>query len=173
MNLKSLCIAGIAAGCLCAASASIDTQQAAKPSSKAAAKPAPGPDAAKLEAVRQMLAISHTVDGNVEAAQESIKAMKKNSPTINPKFWDELSGKANHAAFEHLLVGIYDKAYTLEEIRGITKFYTSPAGKAFLEKNGKALVESGHAMQAYMESNSKELMKKYNPPAAKADPKKK
>ncbi len=171
MNVKSLCIAGIAAGCLCAASASIDTQQAAKPSSKAAAKPAP--DAAKLEAVKQMLAISHTVDGNVEAAQESIKAMKKNSPTINPKFWDELSGAANHAAFEHLLVGIYDRAYTLEEIRGITKFYTSPAGKAFLEKNGKAQVESGRAMQAYMESRSKELMKKYNPPAAKVDPKKK
>ena len=173
MNLKFLCIAGIAMGCLCSASASIDTKQATKPPSKATAKPAPAPNAAKLEAIKQMLAISHTVDGNVAAAQESIKAMKKNSPTINPKFWDELSGAANHTAFEHLLVGIYDRAYTLDEIRGITKFYASPIGKAFLEKNGKTLQDSGHAMQAYMESHSKDLMKKYSQPAAKVEPKKK
>jgi len=180
MSLKSLRIAGIAgiattaASLLAAVSPSADTKQAtpaSKLAAKAAAKPATAPNGAKIEAIKKMLATSGTVEGNVEGARESIKAMTKNSPNINPKFWDELDQKVNRAAFEQMLVEVYDRNYTLDEINGLTKFYASPAGKAFLEKNGKVLSESGRTLQAYMEGNSKELMKKHGQPAPKAEPK--
>lgn len=175
MNFKTLCLVGITASSLAAVGPSIDTKPVApgsKPAAKVQAKPASGPNGAKVEAIKQMLAVSGTVRANVEAAHDSIKSMRKNSPNINPKFWDELDKTVTQAGFEQILVGIYDHAYTLEEIKGITKFYASPAGRAFLEKNGKALQESGRSMQAFMEGNSKELMKKYGQPAQKAEPKK-
>ena len=174
MIFKYLSIIGIAGIAALAASPSIDTKQAtlaSKPAAKAAAKSATTPNGAKIEAIKKMLATSGTVEGNVEAARESIKAMTKNSPNINPKFWAELEKNVNHAAFEQMLVGVYDRNYTLDEIKGLTKFYASPVGKVFLEKNGKVLSESGRTLQAYMESNSKELMKKYGQPAPKAEPK--
>lgn len=177
MSLKSLCMAGIvatASSFLIAGGASVDVQKgasASKPTAKAATKSATAPNAAKLEAIKKMLIANGMVDGNLEAAHESIKTMMKNSPNINPQFWGELDKKVNRTEFEQMLVGVYDRAYTLDEIKGITKFYESTAGKAFLVKNGKALLESGRTLQAYMESNSRELMKKYGQPASKVAPK--
>jgi hypothetical protein len=174
-HLKTVGIAATAAGFLAAASPSIDTKQAtpaSKPAGKALATPDAAPDAAKLEAIKKMLAVSGTVAGNVEGTHEAIKAMIKNSPGISPEFWVALKKCVSHEAFEHMLVAVYDRTYTLDQINDLTKFYESPTGKAFLLKNGKALSESGRILQAYMERNAKELMKKYGQQAPKADPKK-
>ncbi len=170
MLLKSLCTA-TAAAMLFATSLSADTKQitaASKPVETTAAKPAAAPSGTKIVAIKKMMASSGEVEANVEAARQSIKAMTKNSPGINPKFWEELEKRVNHAAFEQMLMGVNDLNYTLEEIQDIANFYESAAGKAFLKKNGKVLSESGQILREYMESNSKELMKKYSQPAPKA-----
>ncbi len=175
MSLKSLCVAAAgAAAILSGTNLFADTKQsttAPKPAEKTAVKPAAAPNAAKVEAIKKMLAASGAVDANVDAARKSIKAMMKNSSNINPKFWEELTKNVNHAAFEQMLVVVNDRNYSLEEIKDLTKFYESPVGKTFREKNGKVLAESGQIMKVYMESNSKELMKKYGQPASKTDPK--
>ncbi len=175
MPLKSLCFA-VVAFLLSTTNLFADIKQAApasKPPAKPLAKVATAPDAAKIEAIKEMLAVSGTVHGNVEAAHASIKAMTKNSPGISSKFWKELEKTVNDAVFEQLLVGVYDRNYTLDEVRAITEFYVSPAGRVFLEKNGPVLAESGRILQTYMESNSKELMKKFGQTAQGVDPQKK
>ena len=172
MNLKSLIIAGLLGLAVLASSPSVDTKQAASVA-KPVAKPAVPPSAEKVEAIKKLLAITRAVEGNLEPTRAALKAMMKNSPNVNPAFWPELEKRANAYAFEQILVSIYDHNYSLEEIKGLTQFYESPVGKAFLEKDGKVLSESGHNLQAYMEYHSKELMKKYAEAAPKAEPKKK
>lgn len=174
MNSRTISIVGafaVTAGLLAAAEPSVDTKQvssSAKPATEAPAKPAAAVSDVKLQAIRRMLAVSGTVAGNVEGAKEAIKGIMKNSPGVSPKFWEELTKSASQEAFEHILIQIYDRNYTLDEIKDLTRFYESPTGKVFLERNGKVLTESGRVLQAYMESNSKALMKKYAMPDAKA-----
>ncbi len=168
MNLKAL---SLTVAILLTADLVADTKKAAP-----AAKPAEGTEhtitKAKVEAIRKLLEVSGALDGNLAGTREAIKAMIKNSPNVNPKFWGDLESKVSKEGFEPILLGIFDHNYSLEEIKGITRFYESPAGKAFAEKNGTVQTEIGRSLRAYMEANSKELMKKYATPAPKADSKK-
>lgn len=142
-----------------------DTKQAAavQPSAQTPASPV---DPAKAVEIKKLLAAADLVNSNVEAAKKSIAGMKKNSPGLDEKFWEDLEKVATHKAFEDILVSVYDQTYSTEEIKGITKFYLSTSGKAFLKKNNHALLEGGKAFQAFMEARSKSLVAQRN--AAKA-----
>lgn len=155
----SLTVAMLTAGTL-----SADTMQpaptlksAAKPAHETAEKPV---DKIKAEWIKKLLAAGGIVNANVDAAKKSIEGMKKNSTGIDEKFWEDLANLATHKAFENLLIPVYDETYTLDEIKGITRFYFSDTGKAFLTKNSQALIESGKAFQSFMEAGSKSLMAK-------------
>ena len=157
MNAKALCLS---AALLLTANLSADTKKstpAAKPEDPQVHTISKG----KAEAIRKLLAVSGILEGNLEGARKAIEGMKKNSPNVNPLFWGDLETKVTTQAFEPVLMAIYDHNYSLEEIKGLTHFYQSPAGKAFLEKNTTIQTETGRSLQAYMEANSKELMKKY------------
>lgn len=166
MKLKSITLA---AAFLTVTGLSADTQKvtpAVKPVEKAINKE-------KVEAIKKLLATMGAVKGNVDGAKEAMKEMKKNSKSVNPKFWDDLDKSVNASVFEELLGTVYDRYYTTDEIKAITKFYQTPAGKAFMDKNVKVSSESGHILQMYMDGQSKDLMKKYGTPATPASSPKK
>ncbi len=159
MNPKALCLS---AALLLTANLSADTKKSA-PAVKTEDPSVHTVSKAKVEAIRKLMAITGVLDTNLAGARDAIKGMKKNSPAVNPLFWGDLESKVTSQAFEPVLMAIYDHNYSLEEIKGLTRFFESPAGKAFMEKNATVQTETGRSLQAYMEANSKELMKKYAP----------
>lgn len=168
MNLKAL---SLSVAILITTNLSADTKKP-KPAGKTAEGTVHTVSKAKTEAIRKLLEANGVLEANLTGTREAIKAMMKNSPNVDPKFWSELESKVSAGAFSQILVAIYDHNYSLEEIIGLTKFFGSPLGKAYLEKNTTIQTETGRSLRVYMEENSKELMKKYPARAPKADSKK-
>ena len=159
--LKSLCLSTAILAAFPLAAETTQPSPASKSGANSAQQAAGRTvDKTKAEEIKKLLAAAGIVNSNVEAAKKAIAGMKKNSPGIDDKFWEDLEKTANHKAFEALLIPIYSENYSLDEIKGITRFYLSESGKAFLEKNNHALMESGKTFQAFMEANSKSLMAK-------------
>lgn len=66
---------------------------------------------------------------------------KKNYADVDPKFWDEFF-KEMSADLINMIVPIYDKHFTEEDIKGMIAFYETPAGKKMVEKLPMIMQES-------------------------------
>lgn len=118
--------------------AHIPGQTAPKTEAPAAAKPAEKLDPAKEAAIRHLLDLTQTSkmgdNLNVGFTAEVKRQMSGAIPPEQlPKFMETFSQKyvpnAPASAVTDAIVPIYAKAFTMEEIQGLTKFYESPLGQ--------------------------------------------
>lgn len=105
-------------------------------------------DPAKREAIVRLLKVSRAGELAVQAALQGIQAQKQAMPQVPEIFWAEFTKELNAEAFETLAIPIYDKHFTLGELKAILAFYDTPAGRVLLSKQPMVLQESMEAGQA-------------------------
>jgi uncharacterized protein len=96
----------------------------------AMAQQAQGEDtAAKQRDIRRLLELT----GSAQLGQQVIKQMmdtfKRTSPDVPESFWDEMTKEFDPGTMIDLVVPIYDKHLTHEDIKGLIAFYESPVGR--------------------------------------------
>jgi hypothetical protein len=110
-------------------------------------------DPAKLAAIEDMLSVlkmeqqQEQAIGQIRSAfmQQIENEVRSHGGSDSPQFKEEF-GKFQDQLFQLIFmrmswsrmkpeyVRLYDETFTLEELKGITAFYRSPAGKAFVDK---------------------------------------
>lgn len=107
-----------------------DTQKTAVP----VAKEAP---ATKQQDLVRFLAALGMPKANSEAARKQITTASKEPRLAGypAGYWSDYLAAAGPDTFEKLLVPIFDKAYTHEEIKAFLKLFASPEFKQAVEKN--------------------------------------
>lgn len=144
----------------------------ASPQKPAAPAVAPSTKKADLVLLMKHLGIGST---NSEATHKQIQAARKDPKLANlpAGYWADLEKAANPQAFEQLLLPIFDKAYTHDEVRQLLRLMANPEFKLFMEKNPlQKLVREGYpAFSKYMDDQAKQLKEKYQA-APKAESKK-
>ncbi|MEO8201922.1 MAG: DUF2059 domain-containing protein [Gemmatimonadota bacterium] len=99
-----------------------------------AAQQAPG-DSTKLAVVRELLRTSHAAEQILAGIENALDAQKKASPQVPEAFWTEFVERAKSSVSElvEMLVPVYDREFTIEDLRGLMVFYQSPLGRKMLE----------------------------------------
>lgn len=129
-------LAPLALSALMGLSLGADTQQAG---AKAPAKAAPDPK--RVDIVR-LLKVLNWPAANSEAARKQIEAASK-----DPKFgafpaayWKDYEAAATPEAFEKILLPLFDKTYSHDEVKALLRLMATPEFKLFLEKNPDAML---------------------------------
>lgn len=84
--------------------------------------------------IRKLLRVSKGNESGGMILDGMLNSLKRSMSTIPESFWKELPRKDFLERFDEELVRIYAQHLTLEEVRGLIKFYESPLGKSALEK---------------------------------------
>jgi uncharacterized protein len=98
--------------------------------------PAAAPvDSLKVRAIRELIERTHAVDQALRAMENSLVTQRQAMPQVPPEFWDRFIKRAHETRgeFEQVLIGVYARIFTTEEIRQLIAFYGTPIGMRLIE----------------------------------------
>lgn len=83
---------------------------------------------------------------------QMIASSRSTMPDVPPEFWDRFAHEANGRDLIELIVPLYDKYYSIEDLRATNAFYGSPAGQRVLSTLPQIMKESMVLGQQWGES---------------------
>jgi hypothetical protein len=89
--------------------------------------------------------------------EQMLASMKASSPQVTPQLLARLSAKLDVREVLEKIIPIYDKYYSLEDLRAVNAFYSSPAGQKILGSLPQVMQECMAAGQAWGENAGKQL----------------
>ena len=136
--MRAVRCAGIAATLLISISA---------PALSQSASPTQIQDPAKLALIHQLLAMTHSVDIAIATSESSIAGQRAANPRVPAAFWDRFLAETRNrrGEFEDLVVPVYDRHFSSDELRQLIAFYQSPIGQKMITEQPAVLRESMEA----------------------------
>jgi len=101
------------------------------------------------KAVRELLNLTGAGKLGVQIAQQLLGSFKKTMPNVPPAFWDEFMKEVDTEAMIRLIVPIYAKHFTVDEINGMIAFYRTPLGQKLTRELPSITQESMAAGQQW------------------------
>ena len=97
------------------------------------------------------------------ALNQMISMFKQQQSNVPNEFWDEFTAEVNKDSFENLIslvLPIYQKHMTEQDLVGVIAFYETPLGKKFAEKTPLITQESMLAGQEWGKQVSQKVVDK-------------
>ena len=96
----------------------------------------------KTKAIREFLRVTKSGEQGIETMRQMIDQTKITMPFMPDAYWERFMSKVTAEDLEELVLPIYAKHFTEEEIRGLIAFYKTPLGLRFLEKSPLVMQET-------------------------------
>jgi N-glycosylase/DNA lyase len=106
-------------------------------------------DSAKIASIRELLEVTGSGKLGVQAVQNMIASYRQNLPSVPEEFWNEFMKEVNTEVLTTMVIPIYDKYYSLEELNAIIAFYKTPIGKKVIATLPQIMQESMQAGQSW------------------------
>lgn len=115
--------------------------------SPAAADSAPSKDALRDHAelrsdIRRLLVLTGAGELGEQMMANMIAQFRTTMPSVPSAFWDEFQGEVDADEIVELVVPIYARHFTHEDVQALIAFYESPIGRKFVEAQPQILQES-------------------------------
>ncbi len=94
------------------------------------------------EDLRQLMEITHASALIDKISDRMVFAYKRLMPTVPEEVWDKFRKGFNGSDAVELLIPVYSKYFTREDVKGLIDFYRSPLGKKLLENREAIMQES-------------------------------
>ena len=104
---------------------------------------------ASRERVEDLLEIIDADAMSNQILGQLIGQFRQLSPEVPDEWWDGFIAKALESDINELLIPIYERNYSAEEVEGLIEFYQSPVGQSLLAKTPTVTQESIAAGQAW------------------------
>ncbi|MEP7264152.1 MAG: DUF2059 domain-containing protein [Bacteroidota bacterium] len=88
---------------------------------------------AKTEKIKTLLEVTGSANLGVQIAKQMIDVFKGSYSNVDQKFWDEFTKEIKAEDLVNLILPIYEKYYTEEDLDQIIAFYKTPIGKKMVE----------------------------------------
>jgi len=112
-------------------------------STSAAPTPAaPAVDPAKEVEIRKLLETTGTVKLVNQMLGQMMETLRGRSTGLPPEFWDQLQKDMDPAKLVEKLIPVYDKYYSLDDLKAVNAFYQTPAGQHLLQAQPMVMKES-------------------------------
>jgi len=118
------------------------------------------PETEKIKNIRKIMALTGSGKLGVQVVQNMVSSFKTTYPSVDPSFWNDFLKEVTPDELVNLVVPVYDRNFTDEEIAGMLAFYSSPVGQKVLAKLPVVLQESMQVGQAWGQELSKRIMQK-------------
>ncbi len=112
-------------------------------------EPGAGDESAKRKDIRKLLEITGSAKIGVQVANQVLNQLKMTAPNVPEEFWTEFKKDMSEQGLIDLIVPIYDKHLTHEEVKALIKFFQTPAGKSYVKKLPAITQESQIAGQKW------------------------
>lgn len=115
---------------------------------------------AKRTEIRKLIQLTGAANISANALQQIIGPLRSAYPQVPDEFWDTFTKEVHSDELIDLVVPIYDKYYTREEIAELTRFYQSPIGQKTIQVLPKLSAEAIDAGQEWGRIVAERAMKK-------------
>jgi hypothetical protein len=121
----------------------------APPLAASAAPPAPSAENAKTRDIRRLLVLTGSGNLGKQVATQLIASFQKAIPDVPASFWEEFAKEIDANELVELIVPIYDRHFSHDEVKAIIAFYESPAGRKLVSKLPEITQDSMGVGQAW------------------------
>lgn len=105
--------------------------------------------ATKIQNIKTLLELTGTGKMGVQAAQNMLGSFKSTYKDVPEDFWEDFKKELNPEALINMIIPIYDKHYTEQDIKELTAFYQTPIGKKVIATTPMIMQESFEAGQSW------------------------
>ncbi len=116
-------------------------------------------DSAKVAEILELQQIVGSGDLGKQVTVSLIQNLKRMAPQVPEDVWLRVEAKIDPKELEMLVVPIYDKYLTIDDIRAMKAFYLSPAGKKLVQVMPLIMKESMEAGQKWGQELTVRVMK--------------
>lgn len=114
----------------------------------------------KEKDILKLLEITGSANLGIQVMDNLLNSFKQSYPTIPSEFWDELTTEINPDDLVELIIPIYDKHYTHQDILGLIEFYESDLGRRMVQLQPAILQDSMAAGRKWGEDLAKKVVKR-------------
>jgi len=111
----------------------------------------------KKEDVRALVVKMGSGDIGIQVVEALIPEFQKMLPDVPREYWEKMKGKIRVGDFVELIIPIYDKYYTHEEIKELIRFYDTDVGKKTIQIMPQMTQESMQAGQEWGRKIAEEI----------------
>lgn len=102
-------------------------------------------DPDKVRHIKELMEVTGSGKLGMQVMTNIINSYKQNFPQVSNEFWDEAMKEVHEQDLINLIVPVYEKNFSDEDIQAIITFYKTPVGRRMIEKMPVIMQE---AMQA-------------------------
>jgi uncharacterized protein len=99
--------------------------------------------------IDKLLRLTGTEKLMEQVKSQMVTNFKASMPGVPAGFWDKVYAKMDIREFMEKIIPIYDKYYTMDDLRAINGFYSSPAGQKIIATLPQVMHESMVAGQEW------------------------
>lgn len=114
-------------------------------------------DSTKIASVRALLELTGSGNMGVQVVQNLLASYKKSFPNVPQEFWDDFLAEVNPDLLVKLVIPIYARYYSTDEINKLIEFYQTPLGKKIISTMPQVMQESMKAGQVWGEEMGKKV----------------
>ena len=117
-------------------------------------------DSTKTVLIKKMLELSGSAKLGLQVMDYMIANTKTTYAEVPDSFWEEFRKEVNVDQLNEMVIPLYDKYYTTEDIQGMIKFYESPVGQKMVKTTPMLMQESMAAGQKWGSELSDKIFQK-------------
>lgn len=96
----------------------------------------------KHEDLNELMELTGAGQLGIQVMEQMIGSFKQGNTGIPDKFWDEFMAEVNVNELVELVIPIYGKYLTRNDVKQLIKFYKTPVGKKLIEVQPMIMQES-------------------------------
>jgi len=116
----------------------------------------------KQKDIRKLLKITGSGELGTQVMGQMIGNMKKAMPQVPDKFWNDFMKEVHTEELVDLIVPVYDRNLTHDDVKELIRFYESPTGKKFVSVLPKITQESMTVGEKWGRDLAMKVMTKLN-----------
>ncbi|MBV9075538.1 MAG: DUF2059 domain-containing protein [Acidobacteria bacterium] len=120
----------------------------------------PADQGPKRAEIRHLIELTGAANISADALRQIIAPLKEGFPGVPDEFWDTFVKEVHSDELVDLVIPIYDKYYTRDEIHDLTLFYQSPVGQKTIKVLPKLSADAIDAGQEWGKMVADRAMRK-------------
>lgn len=125
----------------------------------------------KQAEIEKLLRITGMEQMAQQMVSQTFAQLRQDIKNVPEGYWDRVTKKAHGKDIVDMIIPIYDKYYSVDDLKAINAFYSSPAGQRVLSTLPQVMQESMAAGRQWGENIARQAMEESK--AASNKPKKK
>lgn len=108
--------------------------------------------------IRQLLELTGAGTLGLQVIDSMMASFKQSMPEVPEEFWTGFRAKIKPETLTDLMVPVYEKYLAEADVDELIKFFSSPAGRRFVEKQPLILADSMKAGETWGQNLAKDVI---------------